>query len=376
MKVLFVTKQRNNSYGISVGLSNSATFVANSLRNNRIEAKVVEVVDANDIDREATLFDADLVVIEALWVTPKKMEEIISLKRHQKRVWTIRIHSKMPFLSNEGQAFGFINGYNKLQENFPNLTISANNQTFANDLGEVTNTFVDYLPNIYEPNFPPIGRVNKPPSSFLDIGCFGAIRPLKNNLQQATAAIIFSERIGRSLRFHINSSRTEQQGDQVLKNLRALFAGQDKHQLIEHPWLSHDEFVKMAHFMDIGMQVSFSESFNIVTADMVYHNVPTVVSTDVTWMPTAAQAVPTNTQDILNKLQDAYRYPNSAIRKNKKALEKYNAKAIKVWLNYLKEINGLKQISGTSTNDGDVHQRPQSRWPFGLSLSWLTRIIK
>jgi hypothetical protein len=109
---------------------------------------------------------------------------------------------------------------------------------------------------------------------------------------------------------------------------------------------------------------------------MVYHNVPTVVSIDVTWMPTAAQAVPTNTQDILNKLQDAYRYPNSAIRKNKKALEKYNAKAIKVWLNYLKEINGLKQISGTSTNDGDVHQRPQSRWPFGLSLSWLTRIIK
>jgi hypothetical protein len=207
---------------------------------------------------------------------------------------------------------------------------------------EVTKSPVEYLPNIYAPKHPSIHKLAKPTSDTIDIGCFGAIRPLKNQLQQATSAIIFANRIGKTLRFHINASRTEQSGDQVLRNLRSLFEGQRnhklKHELVEHPWMPHAEFVKICNFMDLGMQVSFSESFNIVTADLVTHHVPMVVSTDVDWMPAASKAVPTDTEEIVNKLYSAWKYPRWAIRRNSAALSKYNKKALKVWLDYLKNI--------------------------------------
>lgn len=336
MKVLFICKKRNNTYGISVGLSNSARFVAEALGKKDIRSSVISVDDANSIDREVTLFDPDVVVLEALWVTPSKMREILGINRHQRRKWTIRIHSKTPFLANEGIALGWLNGYYEVIRDFPMLSVSANNAEFVYDLGEVLDEFVDYLPNIYEPPYS-FSYIAGPYSDYLDVGCFGAIRPLKNHLQQAFAAIIFSERIGKHLRFHINSSRTEQRGDEVLKNLRGLFQAQNgKHELIEHPWLAHEDFVKVAAFMDLGMQVSFSESFNIVTADMVCHKVPMVVSDDVDWMPTITQANPTDTKDILAKMEYAYRYPLVSTRKNSEALTRYNKQSTQAWTQYLR----------------------------------------
>jgi len=306
------------------------------LNKRGVQAKVVSVNDANDIDREVTLYDPNHVILEALWVTPGKLREVVSLRRHRHRSWNIRIHSKTPFLSNEGIAMGWIHGYNQLQYEFNNVSVSGNNLDFVNDLGQVTNTFVDYLPNIYE--IPDNIRVHETDSGpeFINIGCFGAIRPLKNHLQQAFAAIMFAERLGKRLRFHINASRTEQKGDEVLRNLRDLFAGLPQHQLVEHGWLTHPEFVELVKTMDFGMQVSFSESFNIVTADMVSKGVPVVVSTDVSWMPLAYRAVPTDTNDIMKKMALVYRHPIIASNANIKALNQHNKKAIKAWMSYLK----------------------------------------
>ena len=64
--------------------------------------------------------------------------------------------------------------------------------------------------------------------STIDIGAYGAIRPLKNQLLQALAAIKFAESIGKTLRFHINITRIENNGDPVLKNLRNLFSNSVK----------------------------------------------------------------------------------------------------------------------------------------------------
>jgi hypothetical protein len=60
----------------------------------------------------------------------------------------------------------------------------------------------------------------KAEDQFLDVACFGAIRPLKNQLMQGVSAIRCAESIHKTLRFHINASRAEQKGDNVLKNLR------------------------------------------------------------------------------------------------------------------------------------------------------------
>ena len=112
----------------------------------------------------------------------------------------------------------------------------------------------------------------------INIAVFGAIRPLKNHLIQAISAIQFANEEGLKLYFHINGTRIENNGDPVLKNLRELFEGQEKHELVEHCWMEHDKFVELLQSMDICMQVSFSETYNIVTADAVNGLVPVVVS--------------------------------------------------------------------------------------------------
>src|SRR6202041_1643999 len=80
---------------------------------------------------------------------------------------------------------------------------------------------------IFLPNYYPVtvgNHIPKPSSDFIDIACFGAVRPLKNTMLQAVAALRFADRIGKKLRFHINSSRVECQGEPVLKSLRTLFS--------------------------------------------------------------------------------------------------------------------------------------------------------
>ena len=69
---------------------------------------------------------------------------------------------------------------------------------------------VPYLPNYY-----PWDGVVSPASTdedVVNVGCFGAARPFKNMVGQAIAALMFAERIGRPLNFHINGDRIEAGG--------------------------------------------------------------------------------------------------------------------------------------------------------------------
>ena len=328
-KILFIIKKRNTSYGISFGLKNSAEFVANSLIENGHEAKVVQVFDNSNIDKEVHDYKPTHVIIEALWVVPAKIREL--LKLHKKVKWTVRIHSKTPFLSNEGIAFPWIKEYNLILEEFSNFKISSNNFEFNQDLSKVIGNESIYLPNIYLPT-KRIKKVRKE-DDVIKIGCFGSIRPMKNHLEQAIAAIIFAESQCKKLEFHVNSGLLEQRGEEVLKNLRGLFAI-NGHDLVEHEWMPHNDFVELVKTMDMGMQVSLSESFNIVTADFVANNIPMVVSTDVSWMPWNTRAVPTDTKDIVTSLKSAWLFPKLTWF-NYRALVNHNKKAIKAWEVYV-----------------------------------------
>ena len=106
------------------------------------------------------------------------------------------------------------------------------------------------------------GKIHYKDKNVLNIGCFGAIRPLKNQLYQAVAAIEFANSINKKLHFHVNIARVENNGDPVLKNLRNLFINNPKHKLVEHSWLTHEDFINLVRKMDIGLQVSFTETFS------------------------------------------------------------------------------------------------------------------
>jgi hypothetical protein len=329
-RIQFITCDRvKDTYGVTSGLFNSASFVVNYLNENDFETKITPVVDSNQIDRVVSEFNPDIVIIEAIWVPPAKFKELFQIQRHKNRRWIVRLHSKAPFLANEGIATRWIKQYASIRdlkiEIAPNTTELTEQLTYCFPSGK----FI-FLPNIYKAKtFTPEKHVKS--DDFIDIGSFGAIRPMKNTYQQAMAAIEFAEQINKTLRFHINGTRIEQSGDNVLKNIQALFE-HSEHELIEHKWYKHDEFLEIASKMDIGMQVSFSESFNIVTADFVTAKVPIVASDDISWMPWIMKVSPTSHKGIVRKLKLAYKYRGSITWLQSFSLNIYNIKAKLQWL--------------------------------------------
>lgn len=345
-KVLFILKKRQSCWGDysstqSSGLFNSANFVNEMLQENNIESKIVEVVDNNCINREVHEYKPTHVIIEALWVVPPKFE--ILHKLHPNVKWIIRNHSDFPFLSGEGSAMEFMLDYLK----YDNVYISSNKESTNEYFKKLIKDIYKLPINadnrvIYLPNYYPINDTNfyenitpKNPKE-IDVGCFGAIRPLKNHLNQAIAAIDFADKIGKKLNFHINGTRIEGKGDSILKSLRSLFARTRNHKLIEHPWMNHEDFLKLLSTMDLTMQCSFSETFNIVAADAISQEIPIVVSEEISWANGLFTIDDFRTETIVSSLVNSYRfsYVNSFL--NKVNLRNYSKKSERIWVNYFK----------------------------------------
>lgn len=340
MKILFIIKKRvsyGNSNGktASYGLINSAKFVVNFLNQNLkdVEANVVEVVDNNCIDREVTKYKPDVVIIEALWVVPEKFNVLIPL--HPNVNWVVRLHSKTAFIANEGIAFPWIAKYIEIGKKTQKLHISPNNEEFAAYLAKIYSEKKLFTPNIY----PDVYRdqiVKNSNKEEIHIGCFGAIRPMKNHLTQAIAAIAFAKYKNKKLYFHINDDRTEQHGENVLKNLVALFDSTENAELVRHPWMPHDEFLKLVSSMDLGTQVSLTETYNIVAADFVSSGVPILVSKEIDWAPLLYRANPNSIQSIVNGYERLYLL-NSKFLTNwaKHNLNKSNQVALAHWIKFV-----------------------------------------
>lgn len=327
MRILFILK-KNEIYGSglmytrrSSGLYNSTRFIIESLCERGIDAKIVEVQDNNCIDREVAAFRPHVVIIEALWVVPEKFHVLKKLHPHVK--WYIHLHSHMPFLALEGIAMGWILEYAR-----DGIGLIANSAPSYDALSAILRMDqLIYLPNVYLSRPREYQYRSK---DVLDIGCFGAMRPMKNHLLQALAAIEFAKDAGMHLRFHINGTRVEVGGDPVLKNLRQLFAGIKDAELVESKWNEPEDFLKLLECIDIGMQVSMTETFNVVCADYVTAGIPVVASKEVAWLSDICKAKDDDINDIVEKMIIV---DGSAeiVFENQKCLLEYSAVAQDAW---------------------------------------------
>lgn len=348
-RVLFLLKFRDeygpcsysHSHGLSSGLYNSASFINSMLQEAGVCSKLVQVTDNNDIDREVALFKPTLVIIEALWVVPEKFDVLIRF--HPKVKWIVRCHSEIPFLANESIAIDWLVRYLEHEQ----INISGNSIEAINDLREIVSSVYTSWPEhrvinrvVYLPNFYPIDKIDhrhkRDIGNWLDVGCFGSVRPMKNQLIQAVAAMEAAQHLGKRLRFHINGTRCEQGGISTLKNLKALL-NKTGNELVLHPWLSHEDFLSLLRTMDVGLQVSFSETFNIVAADMVAVGLPIVVSPEIKWASKFSFASPTSVQSIKNGILRVIGPLKSFFRElNIHDLRKYVHKSREIWLDEVK----------------------------------------
>lgn len=343
IKTLFICKQSENysqpeyTNRKHSGLYNSASMVADMLNSVGIESVLEIAIDNNCIDRLVTQHKPSHVFIEAYWVVPEKFEILARL--HPTVKWIVRMHSEIPFWATEGVAVEWTLRY----LDFPNVYIAPNSKAAYNDIHTILSTKYEHVDNsrvIYLPNYYPI-NVLKPYKKIercndeLHVGCFGAIRPLKNQLIQAIAAIRYANIKDKTLYFHINGTRVEGNGQPVLKNIRKLFESSRKHRLVEHSWMPHQDFLDLVDSMDLGMQVSFSESFNIVAADFVAMGKPVVVSSEIDWVAKRFFADTTNSISIMKAMYRAEALGATGVYLNRYLLETYSDMSSEYWIDYL-----------------------------------------
>jgi hypothetical protein len=148
----------------------------------------------------------------------------------------------------------------------------------------------------------------------------------------------FAERIGKRLRFHVNAGRIEMQGGPALANLKGFFQQIESHghEMINHQWTPREQFLELCGQMDIGVQVSFSETFNIVGADIVGQGVPLVGSREIPWLNGFSAADPTSSEDVAKKLLFAYSHPWITTKLNQWSLTHYTNQTRSIWTKYFK----------------------------------------
>jgi hypothetical protein len=177
----------------------------------------------------------------------------------------------------------------------------------------------------------------------IDIACFGVIRFLKNQLIQAIAAIEYAKRKKVKLRYHININPTWERisgehiegFNQILRNIRGLFSSldKDKFELIEHRWSSREVFINLVKKMDLGLNLSLSESFGLICTDFVFNNIPVIGSKEIFWLPEECIADNTDTENIVTTMinvMDNYE-SNEIYEKTIKKLAVWNVQALDNW---------------------------------------------
>jgi len=346
-KILFVLKRRDNfdpikhaDISLQCGLYNSIYYVHNMLLSQGFESQISICIDNNCINGFIYKFKPDFVIIEALWVVPEKVKLLQSM--YPKIIWIIRLHSGIPFFSIESsQSMKWIAEYIKID----NVYLGVNDMRLYKELdiylSNILENRIKYLPNFYPQEMKMKDKEEEEEEKdTIDISCFGAIRPFKNILTQAIASIEFCKKINKKLRFHINSDRNELNGGTVLTNLENMFLNLDsnKFKLICHPWTTRTEFLnKCSTEIDIGLQVSFTETFNIVSADLVSNGVSIVGSSEIPWLVKEYQSSPVDVIDIVNKMLYTYNNLEKNVKENQLSLINYTNNTIKVWNEYLLE---------------------------------------
>lgn len=325
-RILFLARKVGDAPTNS--LNNSGQYCVEYLKQIGIITKMVEVIDHSHIVDEVTKFQPTDVIIESTWVVPIEFFRYCNLFPYVN--WYIRIHSDIGFLCTEMYGLEWIRSYQKLKEFGSPVQVVFNNQKFAENFSNLYQQEVIYLPNIYPTNF--AYKDKQPDTDFINIGSFGALRHLKNRGFQAMCAMLFANKINKKLRYHINLAKSELTKNTVIISLRELFKNTE-HELIEHSWMNREEFLSLVQSMDLGMQLSYTESFNFITCDFLSQSVPILISDVIEWGPEIYKSSTYNVEQVVSDIEKLYtdRYNRKKQYESYMYLKNYNSDAKEIW---------------------------------------------
>lgn len=316
------------------GLAVSATNTARVLRSHGINALVRPVRNAAELEDRIKTERPTHIVINALWIPTYDLALLIH--RHMHVHFVVLCHSNMAFLQVEPNGIRLLREAVDLElESVGNFSVAANSRGGVRGVQDAWESPALYLPNLYF--LDETVRPHRPKWSggTLRIGAFGALRPLKNPTGSAFAALAIATNLGTNLEFHINVGRNDGGwADKLVRSVEAIMCHLPYARLVKDPWGPWPQFRHLVRHMHLLLQPSFTESFNVVTADGVAEGVPSVVSDVIEWAPDWWKAPPDDVQAIARTgrslLTDAH-----TGRDGLEALQAHNADGVRVWSQFL-----------------------------------------
>lgn len=341
LRVAIVFKNFANWTGVShIGLCVAALTNARVLQQNGIKTVVFPVRHNIDLVDEIIKYEEEHrrslthVIISAPWLSRYDMEQLV--KGFPKIQFVIESHSNVGFLQADPYGMRLLLDTLELSDKYSNLKVGGNSLRFVRWFEKVYGygRKIAYLPNLYP--LSPVERKSKR-IGLIKIGIFGAVRPLKNFMTSAAAAVAIQEELGIPIEIHM-SVGGEGDGGDVMRAIESMCKGLPKVKLIKHGWQPWQDFIEVVADMDLLLQPSYTESFNMITADGILVGVPSVVSDAITWAPDTWKADSDDALDIADV--GMYLLESDAIQDGVRAIEKQNRKGLKHWFHYF-EIKPL-----------------------------------
>lgn len=323
-----------------VGLGVNALMTAKTLRNHGILADALGVWTAADVAKG--LENAPTVthcVIEAPWVATADLQAL--LERFPRVEFVERSHSQIGFLQVEAGAIKLFREAALLEAANLNFRIAGNSDRFCTFFEQAYGYNCLNLPNLYDTQRPPV-QTKRNPGNPLKISSFGALRLLKNHTTAAAAALMVAKRRGVDLEFYINTNR-EEHGKGILASLSNMFSGLNWAKLVQVSWQSWAEFSRLVGDMDLCFQLSWTETFNLVTADAAAQFIPSVVGEAIDWVPRSWLAGEDSPQAAA-RIADYLLSDSYSGQEGNKALVNYVEAAVLKWKQYLTQSAGTANM--------------------------------
>lgn len=308
-----------------VGLQVAGYTTAKYLRHAGIDAQAYAVrnnVDVCKILERAQSEGKPIthVAISAPWLSLYDLKNLVSHFRRKKFV--VICHSNVGFLQADPGGISLFREYAKLSHTAGNLHLAGNCLQFATWFKTAYGEQCALLPNLYS-----VDRLTSKRwrGGTLKIGALGAIRPEKNLMTAAAAAVVLRAKLNVPIELHM-STGGENRRCFTLSAIEEMTAALPNFKLIRHHWNFWDQFIKLIRRMDLVIQVSYTESFNMVTADAISQRVPVVISPPIYWGPSHWKANPDDAIDVarvgVELLLDnqKHRGADALIRHNRKSL--------------------------------------------------------
>jgi len=318
-----------------VGLNVAGFTTAKYLRHRGIDTVVFPVRDNIDIvtsiDHYNETHEKRLthVVISAPWVSIHDMKSLI--ENFSDIEFVVLSHSNVGFLQADPYGTELFRRYAELSKTHKNFKVGGNCIKFAEWFKTAYKEQCICLPNIY-----PVERIRGKiwkGTTPIKIGAFGAIRPEKNFMTAAAAAVAIQSILEEPVELHMSTGGDGCQST-TLPAIEQMTDGIKGFTLVRHDWNNWDEFIKLVAQMDLMIQPSFTESFNMVTADGVSVGVPSVVSPVIFWAPDFWKVDSDDAMEIALKGMDLLNDDHGCAASD--ALRLNNDISLSFWFEFLK----------------------------------------